>query len=100
MAQRTASKKQNKKKKGGTEVFAILSLTGVLEEVFVGEKYAFATIKVPQATDNDYYDKYKVAFPLDYDFPEDGEEIDVNCSVSTFFDKKKKCMKYSFNAII
>ena len=100
MAQRTAKTKKNNKKKGGTEVYAILSLTGTLESVFVGEKYAFATIKVPQANNNDYYDKFKVAYPLDFDFPEDNEPIDVNCTVNTYFNKTKKCMEYSFNAII
>lgn len=98
MAQRTASKKNEKK--GDNIICAILSLSGTLEGVYVGEKYAFATIKVPQTNNNEYYDKYKVAYPLDFDFPEDGEHIDVNCGVSTYFNKKKKCMEYSFSAII
>lgn len=98
MAQRTANKKNEKK--GDNKIYAILSLSGELVSVFVGEKYAFATIKVPQTNNNEYYDKYKVAYPLDFDFPDDGEHIDVNCSVNTFFNKKKKCVEYNFSAII
>lgn len=49
------------------------SISGILDSVYVGKKYAYATVKVNK--DNGYYDQYKVQCDLDYDFPDDGQPI-------------------------
>ena len=54
---------------------ACFTMKGTLDSVFVGKKYAYATVKVVK--DNGYYDQYKVQCPLDFDFPDDGQEINL-----------------------
>ena len=54
---------------------ACFTMKGTLDSVFVGKKYAYATVKVTK--DNGYYDQYKVQCPLDFDFPDDGQEINL-----------------------
>lgn len=49
------------------------TMTGTLEGVYVGKMYAFATIRVDK--DNGYYDKFKIAYPLETDFPDDGATV-------------------------
>ena len=49
------------------------TMTGILESVFVGKKYAFADIRVDKS--NGHYDKYSVCFDLETDFPDDGDTV-------------------------
>lgn len=49
------------------------TISGILDSVYVGKKYAYATVKVNK--DNGFYDQYKVQCNLDYDFPDDGQPI-------------------------
>ena len=67
--------------KKNTNHVAIVNIIGTLDSVFVGKKYAYATIKV---NDGDYYSLFKVAFPPDYDFPDDGQEIHCHANMKSF----------------
>lgn len=58
------------------------TLTGILKEVYVGKKYCYATITVN--TGGQYYDKYKVQYALDTDFPDDGSKVNCCGTMSTF----------------
>ena len=62
---------------------AQFSITGVLREVYVGRKACYATVDVQRA-DSDYYDRFKISCPLDYDFPDDGKEITLEGYMKTF----------------
>ena len=79
MAIRKSTNETNAKKE--TNHVAIVNIIGTLDSVFVGKKYAYATIKV---NDGDYYSLFKVAFPLDYDFPDDGQEINCQANIKSF----------------
>ena len=84
MAIRKSTNETNAKKetaKKDTNHVAIANIIGTLDSVFVGKKYAYATIKV---NDGDYYSLFKVAFPLDYDFPDDGQEINCQANMKSF----------------
>ena len=62
---------------------AVFSITGTLKEVYVGKKACYATVDVQRA-DSEYYDRFKVSCPLDYDFPDDGQEITLEGCIKTF----------------
>ena len=62
---------------------ATFSITGTLKEVYVGKKACYATVDVQRA-DSEYYDRFKVSCPLDYDFPDDGKEITLEGYMKTF----------------
>lgn len=83
MAIRKTTNKTNAKKESVNKSnhVAIVNIIGALDSVFVGKKYAYATIKV---NDGDYYSLFKVAFPLDYDFPDDGQEINCQANMKSF----------------
>lgn len=68
------------KKASGEATFTI---TGTLKEVYVGKKACYATVDVQRA-DSEYYDRFKVSCPLDYDFPDDGQEITLKGYMKTF----------------
>lgn len=62
---------------------ATFTITGTLKEVYVGKKACYATVDVQRA-DSEFYDRFKVSCPLDYDFPDDGEEITLAGYMKTF----------------
>lgn len=61
---------------------ASFSITGELDRVYTGKKYNYAYIKVTK--DNEYYDLYKVQCSLDYDFPDDGQQITMTGTITQF----------------
>lgn len=61
---------------------ATFSITGELDHVYTGKKYNYAYIKVTK--DNGYYDLYKVQCSLEYDFPDDGQQITMTGYMSQF----------------
>ena len=63
----------------GTAAFQV---TGELDHVFTGKKYNYAYVKVTK--DNGYYDMYKVQCSLDYDFPDDGQQITLSGYITQF----------------
>lgn len=83
MAQRTANtQRQNTQNNSGNDI-AEMYISGILDSVYVGKKYCYADVKVQNA-DNKYYSIYKVQTPLDYDFPEDGERFECNCTAKCY----------------
>ena len=98
MAQRTNANRQNntnrqntRNKQNDYEHSAVVHITGTLKEVYVGKKYAYA--KIECYNNGDYYTLFRVAFPLDYDFPEDGDDIDVYAKITSYKSE------YSFTAL-
>lgn len=61
---------------------ATFSITGELDHVYTGKKYNYAYVKVTK--DNGYYDMYKVQCSLDYDFPDDGQQITMQGYMTQF----------------
>lgn len=96
MAQRTNTNqknntnRQNTRNKENNKHSAIVHITGTLKEVYVGKKYAYA--KIESYNNGDYYTLFRVACPLDYDFPDDDEEIDIYAKVTSYKNE------YSFTA--
>lgn len=101
MAQRTNTNRQNNANRQTTkqnprtrqndyEHSAVLHIIGTLKEVYVGKKYAYG--KIECYNNGDYYTLFRVAFPLDYDFPDDGNGIDVYAKVTSYKNE------YSFTA--
>lgn len=86
MAQRTnrqnTSRQKNTSKQNDYEHSAVLHIIGTLKEVYVGKKYAYG--KIECYNNGDYYTLFRVAFPLDYDFPEDGDDIDIFARVTSY----------------
>lgn len=93
MAQRTNTNRQNNtrnsNKKAGES--AVIHIIGTLKEVYVGKKFAYA--KIVCYNNGDYYTLFRVAFPLDYDFPEDGDDIEVYAKITSYKNE------YSFTAL-
>lgn len=91
MAQRTNVNQKNntnrqnnerRSKASDYEHSAVVHIVGTLKEVYVGKKYAYA--KIESYNNGDYYTLFRVAFPLDYDFPEDGDDIDIYAKVTSY----------------
>ncbi len=97
MAQRTNTNRQdntnrqNTRNKQNNEHSAVVHITGTLKEVYVGKKYAYA--KIESYNNGDYYTLFRVAFSLDYEFPEDGDDIDVYAKITSYKNE------YSFTAL-
>ena len=98
MAQRTNTNRQNNtnrrrntSKQNDYEHSAVVHITGTLKEVYVGKKYAYA--KIECYNNGDYYTLFRVAFPIDYDFPEDGDDIEVYAKITSYKNE------YSFTAL-
>lgn len=97
MAQRTNTNRQNNTNRQDTRnsikktgESAVVHIIGTLKEVYVGKKYAYG--KIECYNNGDYYTLFRVAFPLDYDFPEDGDDIEVYAKITSYKNE------YSFTA--
>lgn len=86
MAKRTANTNTQAAAASTSKDAAGFTLTGTLVGVYVGKKYAYATIKV-QPAGSQYYDLYKVAYPLDTDFPDDGWTVSASGTMKKFKDE-------------
>lgn len=84
MAKRTANT-QAANTQAATTDSARFTITGKLDSVYVGKKYAYANVHVMKS--NGYYDAYKVQCSLDYDFPDDGQQITITGSISKYKDE-------------
>ena len=85
MAKRTANTNAKNTQTKNTGHSAGFTLTGQLESVYVGKKFAYAKIKVEKP--NGFYDRFTVAFDLYTDFPDDGATVNV-CGTMTKFLKE------------
>lgn len=103
MAQRTNTNRQNNTNRQSAtkqnsrtlqndfEHSAVIHITGTLKEVYVGKKFAYA--KIECYNNGDYYTLFRVAFPLVYDFPENGDDIEVYAKITSYKNE------YSFTAL-
>ena len=48
-----------------------------------GKKYDYVTVDVHHDYD-EYYDRYKVAVSKNYDVPDDGETIELDCTMRSY----------------
>ena len=62
---------------------ATATISGILEGVYEGKKYNHATIRVDHGYD-EYYDLFKVACGKDFQLPDDGEFITLNCVMKNY----------------
>ena len=83
MSVRTNKNTQENKPTVKANESASFTITGELLEVYVGKKFCYATVDVQRA-DSQYYDRFKIQCPLDYDFPDDGQEITLSGYMKTF----------------
>lgn len=83
MSVRTNKNTQENKPTPKASGNASFTITGTLKEVYVGKKATYATVDVQRA-ESQYYDRFKIQCPLDYDFPDDGQEITISGYMKTF----------------
>lgn len=89
MAIRTAD--NNKGKTNNKNTGLIVTLTGELENVYVGKKFAYANLKIYQS--NGYYMIITVKCDLNFDFVNDGEIQTIKVEICKYKDT------YVFNAV-
>lgn len=65
-----------------TQDKATFTITGVLDSVYTGKKYNYAKVKVQKS--NGYYDLYNVQCSLDFDFPDDGQQITLTGYINRY----------------
>lgn len=84
MAKRTATTQTQAAApaKAATTDKATFCITGTLDSVFTGKKYNYATVKVMKS--NGFYDQYKVQCSLDFDFPDDGQQITLTGYINRY----------------
>lgn len=81
MARRTTT---NGNKGNTPENFATAHFKGVVSSAYCdGKKYDYITIDVHHDYD-DYYDRFRVAVNKDYEIPDDGEPIEIDCFVKSY----------------
>ena len=82
MGKRTANTAAPAAQKTQASGQATFNITGKLDHVFTGKKYNYAYVKVTK--DNGFYDMYKVQCSLDFDFPDDGQQITLSGYMTQF----------------
>lgn len=59
-------------------------IKGVVSDFYdKGKKYDYITIDVPHSYD-EYYDRFKVAVNKNYEVPDNGEDIEIDCYIKTY----------------
>lgn len=71
-------------------------IIGTLDSVFEGKNANYLDIKVSK--NDKYYDMFHVDAPKDIALPDDGETVTITGTLTTFFDRDKKCQKVIINA--
>ena len=85
-----------KKKATGTKQHIKFEILGEVVDIYNGAKADYLTVKV-QPDPDDYYDTYRVSVEKDSGI-EKGDTVKLTGTCSSFFNKNKKVMEYSFNA--
>lgn len=81
MARKNANTNTNANK---VDELATAHIKGVVAGFYdKGKKYDYVTIDVHHDYD-EYYDRYKVAVSKIYDVPEDGETIELDCTMKSY----------------
>lgn len=64
--------------------FATARIKGIVSGFYdKGKKYDYVTVDVHHDYD-EYYDRYKVAVSKNYDVPDDGETIGLDCTMKSY----------------
>lgn len=64
--------------------YATAHIKGVVSGFYdKGKKYDYVTVDVYHDYD-EYYDRYKVAVSKNYDVPDDGETIELDCTMKSY----------------
>ena len=71
---------------------AVVSITGKLVDVIEGKKFNYAKIRadrtaINQRTNKPYYDEISVKFDKSIELPNEECAVDVNATISTYFDR-------------
>jgi len=81
MARKNANANTNTNK---VDEFATAHIKGIVAGFYdKGKKYDYVTIDVHHDYD-EYYDRYKVAVNKNYDVPDDGETIELDCTMKSY----------------
>lgn len=83
-------------KKQNNKSAALFQITGEVTGIYQGAKADYLTVKV-QPDPDDYYDTFRVAVDKDSGI-EEGDNVKLTGSCTSFWNKNKKVMEYSFNA--
>ena len=63
---------------------AIATIKGIVKSAYTdGKKYDYITIQVNHSYD-EYYDIFKVAVSKNYEIPNDGEPITIDCNMRNY----------------
>lgn len=71
-------------------------IIGTLDSVFEGKNANYLDVKVNK--NGKYYDMFHVDCPKEIVLPDDGETVTITGTLTTFFDRDKKCQKVIINA--
>lgn len=71
---------------------AVVAITGTLVDVIEGKKFNYAKIRadrtaINQRTNKPYYDEISVKFDKSIELPGEECTVDVNATISTYFDR-------------
>lgn len=93
-----ARSKKNEKQASENLVTEVI-VNGVIAEIYEGEKADYVTIKTN--TGNEYYDTIKIVDDCGAigDLDEGDTVKGLRCTVSSYFDKKKKCSVITFRPV-
>lgn len=81
MARKNANTNTNTNK---VDEFATAHIKGVVAGFYdKGKKYDYVTVDVYHDYD-EYYDRYKVAVSKNYEVPDDGEIIELDCTMKSY----------------
>lgn len=63
---------------------AVATIKGIVKSAYTdGKKYDYITIQVNHSYD-EYYDIFKVAVSKNYEIPNDGETITIECNIHNY----------------
>ena len=91
-------------RKNTKETKASFAIIGVIADVYEGKKYNYLTVHVDGDTINPktntpYYNTYKVQCEKNIDIVIDDEPILISGYLTSFFDRSKKSLDITFNAV-
>ena len=78
--------------------FARAAISGTVNGIYVGKKFAYVTIRVKPG---EYYSDYKVAFPLDYTgaATTEGARVSILADISTYYNKEKRATETNYTYV-
>lgn len=71
-------------------------IIGTLDSVYEGKNANYLDVKVNK--NGKYYDMFHIDCPKEVALPDDGETVTITGTLTTFFDRYKRCQKVIINA--